>query len=137
MKQRLTRRRLLQQISSFCVALSCRPVMALGYTGKDNTPTLLARLSGIYDDTTSAAVIGMAYLEEFEEEANAQRLVELICPDARQQNRFLRANLTELRKLLDYQVRLDFAVGNTVRLRGWVLARTEVRLYAIAAIISV
>jgi hypothetical protein len=111
--------------------------MALEHTGKDNTQILLARLSGIYDDTTSAAVIGMAYLKEFEEEANAQRLVELICPDAEQQNRFLRANLMELRKLLDYQLRLDFAVGNTVRLRGWVLSRTEVRLYAIAAIISV
>lgn len=121
-------------ISSLCAALSCRPVAAaLVFQERDNTPALLTKLSGIYENTGSAAALGKAYLEMYPEEANAQRLVALICPDARMGGRFFRADTAELRKLLGYLVRMDFAGGKTIKLGGWVLSRTEARLYGLAA----
>jgi hypothetical protein len=116
--------------------LSCRPVAALVFPKRDSVPApaLLARLSGIYDDTASAAVLGKAYLERYPEEANAKRLVALICPDPWLEDWFLRADRAGLRRLLGFRVRMDFAGGKTVRLGGWALSRTEARLYDLAAI---
>jgi hypothetical protein len=41
-----------------------------------------------------------------------------------------------LRRALALRTRRDFAEGRTVRVEGWILSRTEARLYAIASLIS-
>lgn len=128
------RRRLLKMTSIFYATFSCRQVTALVFPKRDSVPTLLVKLSNIYDNTTSAAMLGKAYLERYPEETNKQRLVALICSDPWLEIRFLSADTAGLRKLLGYHVRRDFTNGQTVKLRGWVLSRTEVRLYGLAAV---
>jgi hypothetical protein len=42
--------------------------------------------------------------------------------------------LAHLRRLIDMKRRHDFSIGNTVTVDGWLLARTEARLCALATL---
>lgn len=91
-------------------------------TGPSRAETLLALLP----HPESAAVIGREYLRVTPDEADRDRLCAMLWPaDA------LPGSLGEA---LARRQRADFAEGRTVRLRGWILARTEARLCALAAL---
>jgi hypothetical protein len=78
----------------------------------------------------SAAVVGREYLRSAPRESTRERLrADLdaaIGTDA--------LSDAEIRRRVSARVRQDYAAGDTVRLRGWILSRTEARLCALAAL---
>jgi hypothetical protein len=88
-----------------------------------------ARLRGLFAAPESAAAIGAAYLRAAPEEARAENLAALLFPGG---------DLTILRTLPDATLRRrlgashrdDFAAGRTAAVDGWILSRSEARLYA-------
>jgi hypothetical protein len=82
----------------------------------------------------SARLLGRAYLAETPEEASPPLLACCIGEACGAEPGMLAA-LPEpaLRRTLADAVRRDFARGDTVVVRGWVLARSEARLYALCA----
>jgi hypothetical protein len=84
----------------------------------------------------SAAVVGRAYLQCVPEEADVQLLVDLICVGgAEQQAELACADKGKLREFLLHQQRQDFARERIVKVHGWLLSATEVRLCALAALL--
>ena len=78
--------------------------------------------SGLRSPTVDRhVVLGRAYLQNYPDEASQSRLARLVPSDP-----FLRT----------FQVRSDFAEGQVVTLRGWVLSRTECRYCALQAMAS-
>lgn len=83
-------------------------------------------LEALLPRTDDAAVVGRAYLAQYATEADAgllrRRLVSLTAEPRR------------LRAAIGERIRRDFAEGDTVRIEGWVLSRTEARLCALCAL---
>jgi hypothetical protein len=75
--------------------------------------------------------VGRAYLDQAPEEANAERLRQLL--DLADEVSAVSLPNPE-RERLTVQQSEDFRTGKTVLVQGWVLSRTEVRLYALAAL---
>ena len=78
----------------------------------------------------AARRIGRAYLETAGDEAEQAKLAALIVGDG-VDGGTVDGDL--LRHVAERQ-RADFAAGRTVKVGGWVLSRTEARLYALAAV---
>jgi hypothetical protein len=95
------------------------------------TPELLA---GLLRRQASARVIGRAYLKATPAEAAAGRLVDMITMRLEGGAGALRAP-ERLRGLIAARVARDFEEGATVRVRGWILSRTEARLCGLAALV--
>ena len=93
-----------------------------------HVPTLAAAMSQLIVHTASAAVVGDVYLAQFDDERSPnvlmRRILASLPPD------LARINAQELRRC----IRSDFDYGDVVNLQGWVLSRTEARLYALYAI---
>jgi len=85
----------------------------------------LGTLVGLLPAWPDAAVLGRAYLAGHPEEAELGALL----------RHFADLGAGDLRQALSERLRLDFEERETVRLRGWVLARTEARLCAICALL--
>lgn len=87
---------------------------------------LHGELACLLPDRVHAAVVGAEYLASAPHEADLDGL----------QRRFQFAldSRHGARAAVAERLRRDFAEGDTVRLRGWVLARTEARLCAMAAL---
>jgi hypothetical protein len=101
------------------------------------SPTQLSgseRLAALLDDEGARAV-GREYLRAFPAEASrealAARVVEQLPGGARA---LVTASDGRLRELLLSAAAADFGDLRTVELQGWVLARTEARLCALAAL---
>ncbi len=77
----------------------------------------------------SAAHIGTWYLEIEPEEADVTTLVRALVGPAQERPR------TMGRHHLESMVREDFARGDTVAIGGWILARSEARACALAALL--
>jgi hypothetical protein len=93
-----------------------------------SAPALLA----VLNDPRSARVIGRAYLRTLPAaERTAGHLVRAISAD---NTRGPRCPTSNLPRLINDSVRHDFAAGAVVAVDGWVLSRTEARLYALAAL---
>jgi hypothetical protein len=93
------------------------------------------RLSGILGHRASAARIGRAYLQAHPAEARIEVLVAgLTAGWGEDPSRLGRAGSRELHAHLQAQIRADFGAGRTVGVRGWVLALSEARLFALAAL---
>ena len=110
--------------------------LALGVdrpSGSDLARALVATLRR----PDSAAAVGRAYLARFPAEALSVRLVEGI-REGLARDGFDPVVPTgrpaELRSRLGKRVRRDFAEGRVVAVDGWVLAATEARLFALAAL---
>lgn len=84
---------------------------------------------------TEAASLGRRYRRQGSAGTEAEDLLEEILSDLRAASlKGVRGGTEErLAMSLADLVRRDFAQGHTVELGGWVLARTEARLYALAA----
>jgi hypothetical protein len=87
-------------------------------------PDLIRLLPGIGD----AAVVGREYLAAHPAEADGADLLRYF--------RSLAGDPAALRAVIGARLRQDFADGETVRVRGWVLARTEARLCALCALLD-
>jgi hypothetical protein len=75
--------------------------------------------------------VGRAYLDQAPDEANAERLRQFL--NLADEVSALSLPSRE-RERLSVQQSEDFRTGQTVLVQGWVLSRTEVRLYALAAL---
>jgi hypothetical protein len=75
--------------------------------------------------------VGRAYLDQAPDEANAERLRQFL--NLAEEVSALSLPSPE-RERLAVQQSEDFRTGQTVLVQGWVLSRTEVRLYALAAL---
>jgi hypothetical protein len=130
-------------MTGFLPALSRRRVVAApfaalamlpwrGTAADDEAPAGAARLAALMRHRASARVLGRAYLAEAGEEASPALLACRIGAACGLDASALAA-LPEpaLRRALADAVRRDFAQGDTVMVRGWVLARSEARLYAL------
>jgi hypothetical protein len=86
-------------------------------------------------DPASAARIGQAYLQAYPDEARIESLVAGLTAGWGEDRPWLGcAGREELRARLREQIRADFADRRTVRVQGWVLARSEARLFGLAAL---
>ena len=86
-----------------------------------------AALVELLPTRADAAVIGRAYLAANPAEADLNRLVRQLTA--------LANTPSDLQAAIGDRLRRDFADRDTVRLDGWVLARTEARLCAVCALL--
>jgi hypothetical protein len=97
---------------------------------------LPARLAAILTHRDSANVIGMAYVQQYPQEASTRILLDrIVSSPAAGDLQQLDATDESLRQLLDRMIRDDFGNDRIVKLQGWVLAITEARLCALAALL--
>jgi hypothetical protein len=134
----LTRRSFLQLFLSLAALSWLQPFRVLRRVSAWNRPDpLTPRLTALFAHPGSAAIVGQAYLRTASAETDERRLVALVCealPGGR-----AGAALSTTRQLHDHvrdAQRRDFAQGRVVRVDGWILARTEARLCALAALRS-
>jgi hypothetical protein len=112
------------------------PVAALArlpLAASDPDARLLARLATFFAVPDSAAALGAAYLRQAPEEAQAASLVARLFPGVASAA-LERWPDGALRSALAGRLSEDFAQSRTVVLEGWVLSRSEARLFAAAAL---
>jgi len=89
----------------------------------------------LFPDLRHARTLSRACLRFFPTTAAADRLCAGIVP-ADWSDIEKAATIADLRHSIRQRVRRDFDVGDTVPVNGWVLSITELRLYAVAALIA-
>lgn len=82
-------------------------------------------------DTKTLREIGMEYRSQFPAESEADRLVTLLSNDTAGKPISDSADKLFVKNLIDQKIRQDFEKGNTVVVKGWVLAVTEARQCAL------
>jgi hypothetical protein len=92
-------------------------------------------LYALFPDLHHARALSRACLRFFPTTVSADRLYAWIVPRDRSEIENA-ATIAELRRSIGQRVRRDFAVDDTVQVDGWVLSITELRLYALAALIA-
>ena len=97
---------------------------------------LLDNLSGLFPRPFSAQAIASEYFRTHPNENDVYYLARLISQGLAGTSVDCDQSVDDLRSRIRSRVRADFETENVVRLRGWVLSRTEVRVCALAAIIS-
>jgi hypothetical protein len=94
---------------------------------------IAARLAGLLTHADSARAIGREYLLATPTEATTTRLMTLVVAAALPRG-IRGVTDTQLRAYLLARIRDDFAQERVVTVAGWVLSRTEARLYALTAL---
>ena len=124
-----TRRRILQQFAmTLGTAAVTLPTHAAPHPAcVTGDPDLSAAIDGLISQRNSAALIGEAYLTQFDDERSADILL-----------RKIRESLLADTQCIDEhtllgRIRVDFERGDIVNLHGWLLSRTEARLCALYA----
>ena len=92
-------------------------------------------LYALFPDLRHARALSRACLRIFPTTVSADRLYAWIVPADRPDTENV-AKIAELRRSIRQRVRRDFAVDDTVQVDGWVLSITELRMYALAALIA-
>lgn len=94
-----------------------------------------AQLRGLIREPQLARMLGRVYRAQRPEEADAGALTRLLWRDLGLSDapelQVGAPSREQLRAALDARVRAQFGSGDSVRLHGWVLARTEARLCAL------
>jgi hypothetical protein len=94
---------------------------------QDEERALHERLVALFHHQTSARAIGRTYLQQYRPEMNVRDLLEGIVAGP--------ANDRELMFALQQRIRQDFVEERVVKLQGWILSLTEVRLCALTALV--
>ncbi len=84
----------------------------------------------VFADPASLQGLGRLYLERFPDEADAKVLLQALLTDLE----VLPDSRDRLRDQLRSRIEEDFERGDVFQLRGWMLSRTEGRLWALAAL---
>jgi hypothetical protein len=93
------------------------------------------KLAHFFLHKKSAKKIGLEYLRCVPREADTHLLTDLICSSQEERwAQLAHADGRMRRELLLHQQRQDFAHGRIVKVQGWILSETEVRLCALAAL---
>jgi len=131
---KLGRRRFLSS-AAFAGGIAIAPVglWALLTRGTSDDP-VAAALVRLLDHKESAMVVGRGYLAMSDHRTESETdLVERICCGEGFTANVLRSQ-KRAKTWLRERVQADFESGRTVRLDGWILAETEVRLCALAVL---
>jgi hypothetical protein len=126
---RFSRRRTLMLLgwtSALPLLPGSRPFAAASQSAVSST----AQLRALMRNSRLAAILGRAYRAAYPAEADAQTLTGLLCLDLGLSDA-PRLRSQQLLAALDARIRAQFGAGETVVIRGWVLARTEARLCAL------
>jgi hypothetical protein len=130
MSRAFSRRAILAALGAAAALLpAMRPAQALVAA-----PDPAARLVGLFKHPASARAIGAVYLAGHPEEADARRLIELVIGADGDPPAIRDMSDPELRAWLRGRLARDFATERIVKLDGWLLAATEVRLCALVAL---
>jgi hypothetical protein len=120
--------------------LACAPGLplmlrsGLGRAASEGQELDATTLRSLLADPRRARAIGRSYRTQYPAEDHPGVLTGLIRSSLGvSENGAAPPNRDALIALLDAQVRAEFGAGNTVRVDGWVLARTEARLCALCA----
>ena len=125
------------------LSMTCA-IVATGFTGlrdlfaanNESRNPLASKLVNVFQDKESAAAVGREYLRIAPVEADALKLIELICAGRPERYAELnRAGMGKVRSILLHQQREDFDKGGIVNVKGWILSETEARLCALAALV--
>ena len=93
------------------------------------------QLAALLAHQDSAKIIGAEYLRQYPQEAHVQILLDRIASSPAVSDGGLFGAIDQnLHKLLDRMIREDFGDDRVVKLKGWILAMTEARLCALAAL---
>jgi hypothetical protein len=92
-----------------------------------STPEILAEIC----DLKTLQEIGMAYRQQTVSESQRDRLVSLLSTDAAGKKFPSNSDNHFIQALLNKKISQDFQTGNTVIVRGWILAVTEARQCAL------
>ena len=113
-----------QLLKAACAGVGISALGAVGafrIAADDESPLRQLRFKSV-EAAQSAALLGAAYLTRFPAERDRERLMDLVFPEATSEGS------------LQERIRLDFTVGRTVKLDGWVLSVTELRYCALTAL---
>jgi hypothetical protein len=97
-------------------------------------PSLLDRWLATLPSSEGSRAVAESYLRAFPAERNAETLRRLLSASIASNGAVVAAELGDPLDLLRRQVRADFAAGEVVQVRGWVLSRSEARLAALRSL---
>ena len=124
----LTRRRLLIAAAAIVGAAAAGPSALLPLIERMTSADAAGLLRGLITHRESAAQLGRTYLDAHPNEARRAALMrQLAGPIAL-------TSAERAAREVATRVRADYAMGRTVVIEGWVLSRTEARLYALVAL---
>ena len=128
MMMALSRRRYLKLVGATCVG-------ALGWLVHSNaiaqaaTPKVTAlRLVGVLPHQESPRAVGRRYLQQAPDEASVDLLLSRLAPPRQ-------GRKSELARFMAERIRNDFTTRRVVSVDGWILAESEARLFALAALL--
>jgi predicted protein tyrosine phosphatase len=131
----IERRAFLRGLGSAAALGLAAPALVTCLAGCGRSGALAVALSDFFADPESARAVGREFLEGFPDEADAGTLVARLAGAQRPAWEALAATQPErLAEALRARHREDFAHERVLRIRGWVLSETEVRLCALAAL---
>ena len=113
-------------------ALTCRQPLAGTPTGGSGADT--SALLGTLGEPAAAGRIGAAYLATHPDEAHPDRLAQQLSRALGMHTGTPPASSEALIRALDDLVAAEYCVAPLVRADGWLLAPSEARLYALAAL---
>jgi len=134
---RSVRRRTVLQVAAFWAAAGMLGLASVRPTQAAEAVTRTAmesRLIDLFSRPDSAARIGRSYLRATPDEADRGKLLAAILDAEPKLGSPRRRDSRELRRLIAAQCRREFASGRTAQVDGWIIARTEARLCALAAL---
>lgn len=108
------------------------PGLVAGASDSGVVQSAVERISSVLESRTNAALIGMKYLRKNPSENNVSILSESL--DFIASSELVAVDDIELVRLYTERVSRDFEWGNVVDLEGWVLSKTEARVFALLAL---
>ena len=114
------------QLSAFAAAAVSFPLLHACNSAVDHTMSKPVFLSRLFDEQTIKDT-GKAYLQKTPSENDNNKLVQLLAGNSSLTD----ADEKTIHQYLDEQIKHDFETGNTVLVKGWVLAVTEARQCAL------
>jgi hypothetical protein len=118
------------QLSAFTAAAISFPLLhSCRSTVNENAISQPVFLSRLFDKETINEV-GKSYLQKSPQENNEDKLVQLLA------NNSTTTDEKGIHEYLDKTIRNDFETGNTITVKGWVLAITEARQCALFSLLQ-
>jgi len=92
------------------------------------------KMLSVFNHAESMKFIGRKYIEQMPVEHDEEILMEAILSggSGTQFQHSMLSNQKEIKRFIRSRVKQDFISGQTVNIQGWVLAKTEARLCALA-----
>lgn len=120
------------QLSAFATAAICFPLLQScnpsAARRASSQPVFLSRLF----DKDMIQEVGQAYLRKTPKESNDKTLIQLLAGNDAMANS---NDEKVIHQYLDKKIKQDFAIGNTLLVKGWELAVTEARQCALFSLL--